>query len=138
MENINVTFTKDSYGNPITVEEYIYSIKTEVKNSKIMKEENKLQEEKRKENPTISSEFKKELTDLLNRHSRENHSNTPDGILCKYLIDSLEAFDRAVNSRTMWYDSYSDQIKEKTENNKLSLKEELERIAKSQRSEEDK
>lgn len=130
MENNN---TNSTYGS----EELKYYV-TSTSNNDIMKEENKITEEKRRENPTVSDDFKNELTSLLNRYSRENHSNTPDGILCKYMIDSLEAFDRAVNLRTMWYDSYSDQIQEKKEKDRSSLKEELERMAKNKNSEEDK
>ena len=47
--------------------------------------------------------FSKELTELLNRHCRENHSDTPDFILAQYLWGCLFAFDMAVNSREQWY-----------------------------------
>lgn len=33
----------------------------------------------------------------------ENGSDTPDYILANYLIDSLEAFDRACVDRSHWY-----------------------------------
>ena len=49
------------------------------------------------------SEFRKELESLVNRHSGENGSNTPDFILADYLTDCLVAFDRAVNRRESWY-----------------------------------
>lgn len=39
----------------------------------------------------------------LNRHSRENHSNTPDFILAQYLASALDAYETAVNSRDSWY-----------------------------------
>ena len=45
----------------------------------------------------------KELTSLLNRHSAENRSNTPDFILAMYLLDCLNAFEKAVIRREDWY-----------------------------------
>lgn len=40
---------------------------------------------------------------MLNRHSAENGSNTPDFILGQYLVDCLKAFDKATNAREKWY-----------------------------------
>jgi hypothetical protein len=48
-------------------------------------------------------EFRHELEALINKHSIENASNTPDFILCQYLIDCLKAFDRAVIARQKWH-----------------------------------
>ena len=47
--------------------------------------------------------FRKDLEALLNRHSRENESNTPDFILADYLTGCLRAFDSAVRMRADWY-----------------------------------
>ena len=47
--------------------------------------------------------FQAELRALLNKHSRENGSNTPDFVLASYLIECLVAFDRAVGMRVSWY-----------------------------------
>lgn len=47
--------------------------------------------------------FKKELESLINRHSMENGSGTPDFILANYLCDCLRAFDAAVGARKQWY-----------------------------------
>ena len=47
--------------------------------------------------------FKDQLTSLLNIHSAENRSNTPDFVLAKYLIGCLNAFDVAVNMREDYY-----------------------------------
>jgi len=47
--------------------------------------------------------FRNELEDLINSHSMENGSNTPDGILAQYLIDSLASFDKATKNRDSWY-----------------------------------
>lgn len=43
--------------------------------------------------------FEKELESLINRYCKENGSNTPDLILANYLLNCLEAFDVATNSR---------------------------------------
>jgi hypothetical protein len=47
--------------------------------------------------------FREELTTLINRHSRENGSNTPDYVLAHFLANVLEAFDGAVRTRDGWY-----------------------------------
>lgn len=44
-----------------------------------------------------------ELRGLLNAHSCENASNTPDSVLATHLLDCLDAFDRAVKARDDWY-----------------------------------
>jgi hypothetical protein len=49
------------------------------------------------------STFRDELERLINRHSMESGSNTPDHILEHYLFDCLTAFDTAVNRRSDWY-----------------------------------
>lgn len=48
--------------------------------------------------------FRDELCNLINRHSQENDSDTPDFILAEYLTDCLEATKR----RTEWYEPKSD------------------------------
>ena len=50
-----------------------------------------------------SSNLWDEVQSLLNRHSRENKSQTPDFILAQYLASALEAYEQAVNSRDSWY-----------------------------------
>lgn len=40
---------------------------------------------------------------VLNCHSAENASDTPDFILAEYLIGCLNAYDQAVRSREKWY-----------------------------------
>lgn len=49
--------------------------------------------------------FREELTELLNRHSKENESNTPDYILAEYLMSCLDAFEDAVITRNKWFTS---------------------------------
>lgn len=48
-------------------------------------------------------DFNTELCSLLNRYSMENSSNTPDFILRDYLLNCLDAFNRATNLRTKWF-----------------------------------
>lgn len=47
--------------------------------------------------------FIKELETLLNRHSLENQSNTPDFILAKYLKGCLDVYVSAIQERDSWY-----------------------------------
>lgn len=49
------------------------------------------------------SAFKDQLRQLLNSHSRENGSNTPDFILANFMSDCLDAFDGATKERSRWY-----------------------------------
>jgi hypothetical protein len=48
-------------------------------------------------------DFTKELTELLNRFSKENGSNTPDFILANYLISCLETYNSTIKEREKWY-----------------------------------
>lgn len=111
-DNMNNTYD-EGVGN--------YEYNTTGQNIKDMKEKENIELDKdfftiRGGNPTISDEFKNELRSVLNRYSRENQSNTPDHILCEYLLNCLTAFDSAVNSRTIWYD-FKEETK-KTEEDK--------------------
>lgn len=47
--------------------------------------------------------FRDALEHLINQHSMENGSNTPDYLLADFLLACLEAFDRAVKGRDIWY-----------------------------------
>lgn len=49
------------------------------------------------------TEFERELTRLLNRHSAEDTSNTPDFILARYLSGCLRLFNATVVQRAGWY-----------------------------------
>jgi hypothetical protein len=49
--------------------------------------------------------FAHELELLLNRHSKENDSNTPDFILAQYLLRCLDAYNTAVKARGKWFKS---------------------------------
>lgn len=48
-------------------------------------------------------DFIRELTEVINRFSVENGSNTPDFILAEYMAECLIAFDKASSSREKWY-----------------------------------
>ena len=47
--------------------------------------------------------LRQELEQVLNKHSAENGSDTPDFILAELLVACLIAFDQAVNAREKWY-----------------------------------
>ncbi len=52
------------------------------------------------EKPPLS--FERELETLINKHSKENDSNTPDYILANYLSGVLNVFNITVNARDKW------------------------------------
>jgi len=58
-------------------------------------------------------DFRKELEQVINRHSKENGSNTPDFILAVYLVSCLRAFDDAVNCRESWYGRQNDETRDR-------------------------
>lgn len=47
--------------------------------------------------------FQKDLEALINKHSVENQSSTPDFILAEYLTGCLEVFNKTVIKRSAWY-----------------------------------
>ena len=54
-------------------------------------------------NTRESENLRDEMTALLNRHSCENVSGTPDFILADYLVGCLEVWDKSVAAREEWY-----------------------------------
>ena len=48
-------------------------------------------------------EFRTGLLKLLNRHSAENGSDTPDYILADYLVGCLDAYNDTLCRREEWY-----------------------------------
>lgn len=50
-----------------------------------------------------STDFRTELCSLINKHSMENGSNTPDFILNQFLADVLMCFNKALRRRDEWY-----------------------------------
>lgn len=49
------------------------------------------------------SDLRDAIASVLNQHSQENESNTPDFLLAEYMLDALRAFERVVNMREAWY-----------------------------------
>ena len=47
--------------------------------------------------------FEQELSALINAHSLESGSDTPDFILAQYMSDCLETFNQAMINRSAWY-----------------------------------
>lgn len=47
--------------------------------------------------------FAKELEALINKHSKENESNTPDFLLARYLKECLNAYNTVVTNRDAWH-----------------------------------
>ena len=52
---------------------------------------------------TEKSQLRTDIEMAINRNSAENGSDTPDFILAVYLLNCLEAFDKAVHARSAWY-----------------------------------
>jgi hypothetical protein len=50
----------------------------------------------------IVKDLNEELRELINRHSRENVSDTPDYILAEFLEICLIAFEKATEQRDAW------------------------------------
>jgi hypothetical protein len=48
-------------------------------------------------------DFREEVEGVINKHSMENGSDTPDFILAHYLMKCLEAFDYAVVARETFH-----------------------------------
>ena len=51
----------------------------------------------------LTRTFLDELTSLINRHSMEGVSNTPDYILAQYIEGCLHAYEQAVQHREKWH-----------------------------------
>jgi len=49
------------------------------------------------------SNFQRELSALINKHSMENDSDTPDYLLAEFLIGCLNSYNRVINARDNWY-----------------------------------
>lgn len=53
--------------------------------------------------PMPTSQFQRDLQDLINKHSMESFSDTPDFILAEFLSACLEVYDRTVARRENWH-----------------------------------
>lgn len=51
----------------------------------------------------MDNDFRDELSKLLNKHSKENGSNTPDFILADLLAKQLALFDQTMERRETWF-----------------------------------
>lgn len=70
--------------------------------------------------------FHAELEALINRHSMENESNTPDFILRNFIAASLEAFNEATRARDDYFGGKRSILEsERSEKWKDAVKEEL-------------
>ena len=58
--------------------------------------------------------FEKELTSLINKHSIENVSNTPDFVLAQYICLCLTTFRIITEQRDAWHRSEPQPTKKKT------------------------
>ena len=47
--------------------------------------------------------FRDDLQKLINQHSKENGSDTPDLFLADFLVACLAAFDAVTKARDAWY-----------------------------------
>jgi len=48
-------------------------------------------------------DFRLELGILINKHSMENGSDTPDFLLAEYLTDCIKTYDNVMQKREKWY-----------------------------------
>lgn len=46
--------------------------------------------------------FEEDLTQVINRHSAENVSGTPDYLLARMLLETLKTFNEVVTARAEW------------------------------------
>ncbi len=52
--------------------------------------------------------FERELSELLNRYSKEHDSDTPDYLLSEYLVKTLDALNVAIKARQAWFHGHLD------------------------------
>lgn len=45
----------------------------------------------------------KEFAEVINKHSMENESNTPDWVIGMFLVGCLEQFNFSICNRDNWY-----------------------------------
>lgn len=49
------------------------------------------------------SDLAHDLAEVINKHSRENTSNTADFLLAEYMLDALAAAEKLIKGRDRWY-----------------------------------
>lgn len=47
--------------------------------------------------------FREDIQRVINKHSKENESNTPDFILANYVQDCLYCYETAIIARDKWF-----------------------------------
>lgn len=57
-------------------------------------------------------EIVKAFAEIINKHSLENDSNTPDFILAEYLWDCLMSANILIGARSVWYNPNNIKLKE--------------------------
>ena len=62
-----------------------------------------------------SPTFQDELSKLINKHSLEKHSHTPDFILSEFMASCLHVFNKAVSDRIHWYRPADDDAEQKVQ-----------------------
>jgi hypothetical protein len=62
-------------------------------------------------------EFKKELTDLINKFSLDNKCNTPDYILCDYILNCIENYYNTTRKKDEYSKIKDTQLQNKENNN---------------------
>ena len=50
-----------------------------------------------------NKKFENDLTDLINKHCKENDSDTPDYILAEMLTDMMLVYSKIIRKRDKWY-----------------------------------
>ena len=58
------------------------------------------------------NKLRKDIESVINKHSIENDSDTPDFILAEYLIGCLRTFDKATTRREEWYGRGDSSVKQ--------------------------
>lgn len=54
--------------------------------------------------PDARASLVRSVTKVINQHSAENASNTPDFILAEMMVSALEAFEEGSRARECWFD----------------------------------
>ncbi len=49
------------------------------------------------------TDFEIDLMVVINKHSQENGSGTPDFVLAEYLVGCLDTYNKTVSARETWY-----------------------------------
>jgi len=68
---------------------------------------------------TVEKTFEEELTNLINRHSMESCSDTPDFLLVRYLMDCLHAYEATVVDNKYWHGGPNELAALREENERL-------------------